>query len=226
MQTVSVILPSRGRPEQAARCVERARATARGYDLEVIGIADADPATAAALAGVADQMLALPERVGPIAGWNLGAAAASGAVLVLGADDLWWFHGWIGEMLERMNEFPGGDGMVGFNDLAQNGNELATHFAVSRQFAIEHFGGVLVCPHYQHYCVDNEATARGQRAGRYVWAQNAVTEHRHPVWRKARMDATYAERQPLLQADFELFQRRQAAGFPDDFEPVLRPAVG
>lgn len=218
---VSVVMPTQARAEQAVRCVERLRQTARGYDLEVVAVADDDEVSAAALAPVADAVILTPGRVGPVAGWNLGAEVASGDVLVLGADDLWAFHGWVGEMLERMAEFPDGDGMVGFNDLAQDGDVLATHYAVSRRFAREHFGGVLVCPHYQSYYVDVEATARGKRAGRYTWAQNAVLEHRHWLWRKAACDGLYVERAPLMATDEALFRRRMLAGWPDDFERVL-----
>jgi hypothetical protein len=47
-------------------------------------------------------------------------------------------------------------------------------------------------------------------------------EHRHPAWRKARADGLYASRAPLMAEDQATFVRRRAAGFPDDFEAVLR----
>jgi glycosyltransferase involved in cell wall biosynthesis len=219
---VSVIMPTRERPEQALRCIERLLQTSVGYDVEAIVVADGDDTTGdvIARAGVA-RVIMPPERLSAPRCWNLGAAAATGDVLVLAADDLWWFHGWIGEMTEWMAAFPNGDGMIGFNDLAQDGNKLATHYAVSRRFAVEQFGGVLVCPQYRHYFIDNEATARGMRAGRYRWAQNSVVEHRHPAWRKAKSDGLYASRAPLMAEDQAMFQRRRAAGFPDDFEAVI-----
>lgn len=222
MRRVSVIMPTRERPEQARRCLERLWQTSVGYDVEAVAVVDGDSATAEAISESGlGRVIMLPERMGAVRAWNLGAAAATGDVLVLAADDLWWFHGWIGEMLEQMAAFPGGDGMVGLNDLAQNGALLATHYAVSRRFAIEHFGGVLVCPHYRQYFIDNEATARARRANRYTWAQNAVVEHRHPCWRKARMDGLYAASSQFMQVDGETFIRRRTAGFPDDFEAVL-----
>ena len=222
MRRVAVVMATRERPAQALRCIERMLQTSVGYDVEAIVVADGDETTGdvIARAGLA-RVIMPPERISAPRCWNLGAATATGDVLVLAADDLWWFHGWIGEMLEQMGRFPNGDGMIGFNDLAQDGHKLATHYAVSRRFAVEHFGGVLVCPQYQHYFIDNEATARGKRAGRYVWAQNSVVEHRHPAWRKAQPDALYASRAPLMTGDQALFQRRRAAGFPDDFEAVI-----
>lgn len=223
---VSVIIPSRQRVAQVRECVERLWATVRGYDVECIVVADGDMATAQALDGVASRTILLPMQCGALQAWNTGASLATGAVLVLGADDLWWFHGWIGEMLEVMAQFPNGDGMVGLNDLAHDGNKISTHFGVSRQCAIEHFGGCLVTPVYRHYYVDQEAAARAKRAGRFAWAQNAVAEHLHPVFGKARMDAVYEWPQASLEADGELFFKRAAAGWPDDFEPVLQPAVG
>lgn len=222
MQRVSVILPTRERPEQARRCLERLWQTAVGYDVEAVAVVDQDESTVAAISGAGlGRVIALPERVGAVRAWNIGATAASGDVLVLAADDLWWFHGWVGEMLEQMARFPTGDGMVGFNDLAQDGNILATHYAVSRRFAIEHFGGVLVCPHYRQYFVDNEATARARRANRYIWAQNAVVEHRHPCWRKAELDGLYTASSQFMKVDGETFVRRRTAGFPNDYDAVL-----
>jgi glycosyltransferase involved in cell wall biosynthesis len=220
-RVVSVIIPSRERAAQAARCVERCLATSRGYDLEVIAVSDADPETARLCEAAGARVLLAAERLRAIACWNWGASEALGDVLVLGADDLWFCHGWIGEMLERMAEFPDGDGLVGFNDLHFNGKILATHFAVSRGFAIQHLGGVLVTPSYRHYYCDNEANVRAKRAGRFVWAERCLVEHRHPMNGKATWDSIYESTKPLLEMDKLIYEARARAGFPDDFAAVL-----
>lgn len=224
---VSVILPSRERPEQLRKCIERLFHTAlwsTQYDLEVVGVVDGDPATEQVLHafGPPVQVLSSPERMGALLAWNWGVSAATGDVLVLAADDVWFYHGWLNEALDRLAELPNGDGLVGFNDLARDGNELATHFLVSRRFAVEHLGGCLVTPRYHHYFCDNEANERAKRAGRFVWAFNAVVEHRHAAWGKAPVDGVYSAVSGWLDEDRNLFMARQAAGFPDDFAAMLR----
>jgi glycosyltransferase involved in cell wall biosynthesis len=216
MTLVSIILPTRERPEQAQRCVDRFRATTRGYDVELVVVTD-DPAT-----GTQGCDLIRTPPMSALDAWNYGATQASGDILVLAADDLWPFHGWLGETLERMADFPDArGGMIGFNDLARDGRALATHWAITRAAAVAWNGGVLVPPCYHHYFCDNEVTARLKRAGRYIWAANAVVEHRHPAWNKAEADALYLSKVPLMDADRAIFEQRQEAGFPDDFAAVL-----
>lgn len=216
MSLVSIIMPTRERPKQALRCINRFWQTTRGYDVEIIVLTD-DPATVAVM-----PMLDLEPRSSALELWNHGARQASGDVLVLAADDLWPFHGWLGETLERMGDFPDArGGMIGFNDLGRDGSALATHWAITRAAAIAWNGGVLVPPCYHHYFVDNEVTERLRRADRYIWATNAIVEHRHPAFGKAQADALYLAKLPLMDVDGAIFRQRQAAGFPDDFPAVL-----
>lgn len=230
---VSVILPSSWRVERLVSCVERLWATVRGFDVECIVVTEDEDSSTALRSAQNDRLrvVELPQWFGEwrpraLEAWNLGASVATGTVLVLGADDLWWFHGWIGEMMEQMAGLPDGEGMVGFNDLHHDGNRLSTHFAVGRQFAIETLGGCLVCPRYQHYYVDQEAMARAKRAGRFTWASNAVVEHLHPVFKTAPTDRLYEGTKRFFDADSEMFLARARLGWPDDFEAVIAPAVG
>ncbi len=91
--TISVVIPSRGRPDVVPRAVSSALAqTVR--DLEVIVVVDGpDPATEAALLGIGDprvRVIVSPEPVGGGAARNIGvAAAASEWIAFLDDDDLW-----------------------------------------------------------------------------------------------------------------------------------------
>jgi glycosyltransferase involved in cell wall biosynthesis len=216
----TVVMPTRGRAARAAACVERLLHVSRGYDVKVIVVTD-DPATMAACMGRDRHVLFQVERTTAPVAWNAGAACATSDVLVLGADDLWFGHGWIGETLDRMQDFPDGAGLIGFNDLARDGRELATHWAVQRAFAQEHLGGILYPPCYQHCFGDNEVTARAKAAGRFIWAQCALVEHRHPAFAKAAVDDLYVEKLQTMDADRALFAWRQEHGFPDTWKPVL-----
>lgn len=217
---VSVVVATRGRAGQAAACIERLLHASRGYRVEVIVVTD-DPLTFAATDCLATRVILSAERTPAPAGWHQGAALARADVLALGADDLWYGHGWIGETLDRLADFPDGEGLVGFNDLGRDGNELATHWAVSRGFARKHLGGALYPPCYQHYYGDNEVTARAKAAGRFQWAHYALVEHRHPAFGKAAVDAGYALASRVMEADRRLFEQRQAMGFPDVWEPAV-----
>ena len=216
----SVVVATRGRAQQAAEMVERLLHASRGYRVEVVVVTD-DVQTFAATDNLATRVILQQERTPAPVSWNQGAALASSDVLVLGADDLWFGHGWIGETLDRMADFPDGAGLIGFNDLGRDGNELATHWAVSRAFARKRLGGVLYPPCYQHYCGDNEMTMRAKAAGRFRFAQFALVEHRHPLFGKAHVDAGYLEHQRTMDADRHLLAWRQEQGWPDDWEAVL-----
>lgn len=99
--TVSVVIPTRNRPELL---LERALPSALGQtlrDIEVIVVIDGpDPATERALATVDDsrlRVLALPENVGGSDARNAGVQAARGEWIALLDDD----DEWLPEKLER-----------------------------------------------------------------------------------------------------------------------------
>jgi hypothetical protein len=223
MTTVSVIIPTRDRAQQAEACMRQYRLTTAGCCVEIIAVIEADDhVSAAVLAGVADKVLRYSGPRSALAAWNLGASDAAGDVLVLGADDTWPHDGWLDAALAALATLPDGDGLVGFNDGTRtDGATFAGHFMVSRQFAIDHLGGVLLPPVYHHYYCDQEACQRAQRAGRYAYSAGALVEHRHPDFGKAERDAIYQYAAPFMAEDRALYLQRQAAGFPDDFPPVL-----
>lgn len=92
-QTVSVVIPTRGRPELVTRAASSALQQTQP-PLEVIVVIDGpDPATETALATLDDARLktiALPESGGAAAARNAGVTAAQGRfVAFLDDDDLW-----------------------------------------------------------------------------------------------------------------------------------------
>jgi hypothetical protein len=155
-------------------------------------------------------------RLSAVEKWNIGAASAQGDWIALGADDLIYHHAWAEEAL-RANI----GGFVGFNDMWLRTDEFATHFMMTREFMVEHNGGCLAIPAYHSWCIDMETAARARRAGVYVWARKAIVEHRHVDHGIARMDATYEIGRVWHEIDKEIFARREAEGFVDDFEAVV-----
>lgn len=225
---VSVIIPTRGRPEQFKACIEGLYASTAdsGIDVEVVVIADNDDMkTTVILEFCQDAPIAFPglrvvhnsdPSLTAVEKWNIGAAHATGDWLVLGADDLEWGKGWLEAALQADK-----GGFVGFNDGHTDSGSLSTHFMMRRDYITKHNGGVLAIPHYHSWYIDVEATERAKRAGLYVNCAEAKVEHLHPVWKTADVDDTYRRGARWHDEDKRTFEARQAAGFIDDFPAIL-----
>jgi len=226
---VACIIPSRGRPAQLRRCIDLFFETTQEHDVECLAIIDGDVepyyqalTDSAAMLLDGNDAVFNPKQVGAVASWNIGLKALAYAnAFIPGADDLIWHPGWLDAALAALQTLPGGQGMVGFNDLDRT-DHMATHFLVTRQCIIEVMGGVLAIPAYHHYWTDPEMNVRAKIEGCYVWCEESVVEHRSSMNGKAPEDDTYRLARKYFKADEETFNRRQAAGFPNDFEPVLR----
>jgi glycosyltransferase involved in cell wall biosynthesis len=221
---VSAILPTMGRPAQALACIRRMFETAESCDLECIAVVEHAgdlPAEAAEMPNVTVVVSSLHR--GPVSAWNEGLIMADGDAFVTAGDDLWWHDGWLVAALAHMTDTLD---FVGLNDGHYPPQApwapWATHFLATRRHLIEVQNGVLAIPVYRSWCTDMEMCRRAQRAGRYVMALDAVAEHRHPDFGTASMDDTYRAGYPWHQQDIALYNRRTLAGFPDDFNPVLR----
>ena len=220
---ISVVIPSKGRPDQLAAGVKRLFETTRGHDVEAVIVCDEDETRGLVedtLAGTG-QVIWVVESLKVIPAFNAGLAVSTGDAVVLGADDLWWGDGWLDAALAALGTLDDLGGLVGLNDGAPIARDYATHYLMTRRYIAWNNGGVLACPHYEHTYIDPEACARAMRAGRYVYAADAVVEHRHWLWGKAAKDPTYAEADGTFERDRATYERRFAAGFPDDYAPVI-----
>jgi glycosyltransferase involved in cell wall biosynthesis len=110
---------------------------------------------------------------GPSQAWNEALRRATGDPIVLAADDLVFRDGWLRAALRELASFPGGWGVVGWND-GHFGEELSTHFLVSRRLIREAFDGVIA---WDDRDIDVEACARARAAGRYAWCSDAHVDH-------------------------------------------------
>lgn len=216
---VSIVIPTHGRAEQAVKCINQLFETVKGHEVEVIVCSDDTM--------IEDDRIKMVVTEGKaIEGWNKGLTQATGDAIVLAADDLWFTPGWLDAALKGLLGLPEHSGLVGFNDGATKGKNFATHYLMTRDYIERFNGGVLACPAYQHNFIDVEASARAQLAGRYHYAEDAIVEHRHYLWGKADKDETYQLTEGTFLPDQETFRQRAAAGFPDDFEPVLLSREG
>jgi hypothetical protein len=216
----SILLATTGRPDMAERCVREARASAVGHRLEIVACVDADPLTRDRLAPLADRVVFREELGGCSSAWNAALAVASGDPLVLAADDLRWGEGWLDAALATLAAFPDGWGFVGFND-AHWGEDLSTHYLMSRRLIVEVFGGRVAWDAYRHSFNDREANDRARAACRYAWCEAAHVGHEHWTWGTRPQDATDTLALPAHPDSERAYQLRRAAGFPNDEPPVI-----
>lgn len=216
--TVSVLLATMGRPEKAQACVQSIKDTAA--DVEIVVAVDGPEADIRALTGMGCVVDHATEPRGSSRAWNDALAISTGDPVVLAADDLEFQHGWLDAALGTLQEFPDGWGLVGFND-GHWRDELSTHYLMSRRFIVECLGGVIAWDVYRHSFNDREANERARRAGRYAWCENAHVFHRHWIFGERPQDATDTRLLGLHGESQRMFDERQAAGFPNDFEAVI-----
>jgi hypothetical protein len=204
----------------AERCVADIRLTTTDYDVEIIAAVDADEETARRLYPLVETVLYSDEYRGCSKAWNDALAATAGDPVVLVADDLIFRHGWLDAALDELNRFPEGWGLVGFND-GHFGEELSTHYLMSRRFIVEVLGGVVAWPEYRHSFNDLETTERAKRANRYRWCEDARVDHEHWLFGDRGMDETDQRELPNHPGSQEAFSRRAAEGFPNNHPPVI-----
>jgi len=130
------------------------------------------------------------------------------------ADDTVPQKNYLKNALDKMLRFPDGWGLVGFNDCIHDGNGLATHWLGHKKL-LPHIGGEFFHTGYYHRFCDNELTDRARMIDRYVWAEDAIVEHRHPVNLKAKWDADYRRvYSPRYRIhDGVLYHKRRSAGY-------------
>lgn len=221
--SVSVLLPTTGRPTMARRCVESiVRTVPRFNDLEIIAAIDADRETQAILGPRVAYIDWSPTYRGCSRAWNDALRHAKGDPIVFAADDLIFEPGWLEASLEALGGFPDGWGLVGFNDGHWDGREgLSTHYLMSRRFIVEVLGGVVAWDFYEHSFNDAEVNARARAAGRYAWAEHAHVRHEHWLFGDRDQDATDTRTLANHAASERIFRQREAAGFPTDYPGII-----
>lgn len=214
----AVILPTWSRVKQAALCTRRLLDTSSA---DVVLVTEDDPIEFGDLLDIERvKFKRVHPRMTAVQKWNYGLEHEPDyEAYVLGADDLWAHDEWHDEVLRVQS--GSGVGFIGINDGATDGSVLSTHYLMTRQFIVEHHGGVMAVPHYRSWGLDEEATLRAKRAEQFAYAQYAVLEHRHWVWNTAAMDQTYAVAKHAHNYDIGTLRYRRSMGWPDDFERVI-----
>lgn len=216
---VSVLLATTGRPEMAVECLRSILNTKGSHEVQFVVAIDNDPDTLRFVSDVLreeERSISYSEGYrGCSKAWNDALFLATGELIVLAADDLIFHLGWLDAALEKMSELPEGGGLVGFNDTQLDGNELATHYMMTRWFIDNCLGGKVAWDVYKHSFNDCEINERAKRAGRFIYAPEAVVEHRHWIFGTRSQDQTDARALADYTESQAKYTEREAAGFPD-----------
>lgn len=235
MDKISIVIPSYCRPQLLRECLDSIgynTSLTNEYEIEVVVVVDDDINTLIAceheLRSDKFKLLALytARKTSNIAAWNEGTRIATGNIFLHFGDDSILAPGALSLVYNKWVEM-GRYGLVGFNDLmhspqADTGMPIViTTPLYDRDFCRHYLGGVMVVPHYKAYCADLEFHQRALKSGKVAWLEDAIAEHKHSANGKRPLDEFEKLKVNYWDYDTILFQVRKAAGFPDDFEPVI-----
>lgn len=216
MADIAVVVPVRERGHNVAPLVESLNASTDRARL--VFVADADDTA---------QLWAIQRHdVDVILNWdrnrktfpvkaNLGYRLTDEPWVMLCGDDVHFHPGWVEASIDRHPDA----GLISTNDLGNRRvlrGEHAVHPIFKRTW-VEYSGaswdGIDTLCHegYSHCFVDDEWTAVAKQAGAFVYEPDAVVEHLHPVWGKAKSDRIYKIAQQQMDHDRMLFKRRSRA---------------
>lgn len=212
LATCAVIVPVMRRPNAAAPFM----ASQTDPSVNVYAVTDPDDhdtrqawAAAGARVLISDRGHTFAQKV------NCGYRATSEPWLLFVGDDVRFHPGWL-----RTATRVAGDQwhVVSTNDLARRDLFLLAVHPLVRRSYIRDVGMSLDGPGwvahegYRHWYVDREWSQLALDRGVMTYAPDAVIEHLHPMWGKAKFDDVYRAGQDAAQQDADLFARRVLAG--------------
>lgn len=211
MSHITLLAPSRGRPERLAAMVASAydmAAQPDGIDVGVRIDTD-DPRREAYQANPqrARYWLADGPRTTVPRALNELADTAHGEILMACADDvLFRTPGWDDIVRRAFTAWPDGL-MVGYTNDGRDRDKVEHFFTTRRWVDVV---GYFVRPEFEHFCVDQWIGEVAGANGRLVWLRNVVTEHMHFKYGKAGKDQTYADKRQADAQGLSTSERDQA----------------
>lgn len=222
--TISLLAPTRGRPDQAIRLALSVLQTAsQPKRVELLFYIDNNDAEQANYIQAFQQhqlqfdrflrcSLMIGEAIGISKAWNELAARSQGDLLVMAADDQTYnTAGWDDRLLTEVQRFEDEIFCAWFND-GHWGAKLCTFPIVSRRWCLTlgYFTtGLFECLYDDLWIMD-----LAQRLDRLHYIPNVLTEHLHWSYGKSEIDATYGKQvntegqlKPPVRRDMNLFSR-------------------
>jgi glycosyltransferase involved in cell wall biosynthesis len=218
---LSLILATKGRPQQAKACIERMFSTTKlPFELLIMSYPDEEAKELFSTLPKDKNIVLEYLDCRSVPAYNRGASLAKGTHLFAVDDDSWFPENWLENIEAAIREMPN---QYGYLKIKSDSNNYWAERAVgSRNFLVDHLGGVLCIPHYYSQYEDVEKSDRAIAAGHFHVVDNVYIEHRHPAYGKADMDATYQDGfAKYAGIDQVTYQLRKQAGFPNDYESVI-----
>lgn len=197
---ISILTPTRGRPDNISRLVYSACETALDpARLEFVFYVDRDDTESdnrieqiSMSLNYATTMTVAGERIVLSEMWNACARAAKGDIMLHCGDDIIFRSDeWDQIVIDEFRKYPDGIVLVHGRDGYQDAN-LATHGFRHRNWV--NVVGDFVPPHFSSDYNDTWVTEVADKLGRRVYLPNVYTEHMHPVVNKGPLDKTHQER--------------------------------
>jgi hypothetical protein len=202
---ISVLVPSRGRPEMFGRMYDSIRGTVTyPRSVEVVLWIDDDDDSAIEYPWITDddvliRMIRGPRRLLSEC-WNECYQQARGEILMHAGDDITFnTPGWDIRVREEFTKLPDRIGLVFGEDLSTNFPDLATHGFLHRRW-VETVGYFLP-PLFSSDWNDVWISEVAKQLGRLVPMPDVVIEHHHHSFGKAEYDQTHREREQRGQED-------------------------
>lgn len=223
---LTMLVPTRGRPDNARRLLAAAEATCVLSDTRIVFGVDADDPVRAAYSGL-DEGRGYLETVLPVARrgmvgtlnrmwatrdaiWTIRRADVVG---FLGDDHLPVTPGWDQALCDALEGKPAA--LAYGNDLLQ-GERIPT--AIAMTASIPRTLGYLAPPELAHLYVDNFWADLGRGLGAITYLPDVIIEHLHPVAGKAQWDEGYraVNATTVYDADRVAYERYRAERLPAD----------
>ncbi len=208
---ITILMPSRGRPEQCREAVGQIFATAESRcSVEVLVGVDADDTAPYEKFLSRDTLFRMPTKTGMECLRELELIATrrgmlcGRSILAWAADDVRYeTPGWDFAITEEARRWP--VSLIFGEDTIQHGH-IATHPFFTQGF-IAALGGLHQAG-YKHLFADTELTQIASAAGVLRYLPNVVTRHLHYTQGTAPSDPTYARSERFNDEDKAMFERR------------------
>jgi hypothetical protein len=192
---ISLLCPTRNRPENILRMVKSAYDLANNKNIEFLFYIDLDDNSfpTSQLPENVNFKIFLGERIGISASINKLAKEATNELFFLVGDDVVFkTQNWDQRFIEVYNNYPDGIIQMFPDDGSPNVPRLATHPVLSRKW-VETLG--YASPEaFQGDYADNWLSEIGDAINRRVFLKDVLVEHMHHSMNKAHYDNTYLEK--------------------------------
>jgi glycosyltransferase involved in cell wall biosynthesis len=195
---ISLIHPSRGRPEKSFKTIDKWKSMAGTNDVEVLVSLDKDDPLAIKYYGAYDKFnhpvhrVSIKERDNRslVEATNAAVKQSKGDILVYVSDDFDCFPNWGQVLLNEFNKYPGVPIIIKVDDCLQAFNVPVLTIPIMNRMCHDALG-YFFHPDFKSMHCDEHLYHRTKKLGFLKFAPHIKFEHRHVSVGKAEDDDTY-----------------------------------